>query len=128
MARPRIEIDWDTFEKLCALHCTLAEIAGILKVSDDTIERAVKRKYKRGFAEVYRQKASSGKMSIRRKQYEIAMSGNVTMLIWLGKQWLHQTDKQEIVERSEYKYTPPDSLKDDEAPETKGSPKGQDAV
>ncbi len=39
-----------------------------------------------------------GKASLRRKQYEIAMSGNTTMLIWLGKQALGQSDKQEILQ------------------------------
>jgi hypothetical protein len=33
--------------------------------------------------------------SLRRKQIQVAMSGNVTMLIWLGKQHLSQTDRQE---------------------------------
>ena len=33
---------------------------------------------------------------LRQKQFEIAMTGNVSMLIWLGKQRLGQIDKQEI--------------------------------
>jgi len=32
-------------------------------------------------------------LSIRRKQAELAMDGNVTMLIWLGKQRLGQRDR-----------------------------------
>jgi hypothetical protein len=31
-------------------------------------------------------------MSLKRKQYEVAMSGNVSMLIWLGKNILGQRD------------------------------------
>ncbi len=34
-------------------------------------------------------------MSLKRKQWEMAMGGNITMLIWLGKQNLGQTDKVE---------------------------------
>jgi hypothetical protein len=34
------------------------------------------------------------------KQYQVAMSGNVSMLIWLGKQWLGQKDKHEISEEA----------------------------
>lgn len=34
-------------------------------------------------------------MSLKRKQWEMAMNGNITMLIWLGKQNLGQTDKVE---------------------------------
>lgn len=33
------------------------------------------------------------KVNLFAKQYEIAMEGNVTLLIWLGKQYLGQTDK-----------------------------------
>ena len=36
------------------------------------------------------------KNSLREKQYDVAMSGNVSMLIWLGKQVLGQSDKQEV--------------------------------
>ena len=32
------------------------------------------------------------KHSLRRKQIDVAMQGNPTMLIWLGKQYLGQTD------------------------------------
>lgn len=35
------------------------------------------------------------KVSLRRKQVELAMAGDKTMLIWLGKNYLGQTDKLE---------------------------------
>lgn len=95
MGRPTIEIDWEQFEKLCGLHCTLIEIAAWFKCSMDTIERACKRHYKESFAEVYSKKKSVGSISIRRKMYEIAMGGNCTMLIWLSKNLLGFTDKIE---------------------------------
>jgi hypothetical protein len=34
-------------------------------------------------------------MSLRRLQAKKAAEGNVTMLIWLGKQYLGQSDRQE---------------------------------
>jgi hypothetical protein len=34
--------------------------------------------------------------SLRRKQYEIAMKGNVSMLIWLGKNILNQAEKFDV--------------------------------
>ena len=36
------------------------------------------------------------RMKLAQKQFELAMDGNVTMLVWLGKQYLGQTDKQEM--------------------------------
>jgi hypothetical protein len=95
MGRPRIEIDFKEFDKLCGLQCTLEEIAGWFNCSVDTIENRVKEVHGVTFSEYYSQKRSSGKISLRRKQYEAAMAGNTALLIWLGKQYLGQSDKQE---------------------------------
>lgn len=91
--RPRKEINWPEFDKLCELQCTLNEIASWFECSPDTIERAVKREYKTNFAEYYSQKAEKGKISLRRKQWQVALSGDKTMLIWLGKQYLDQRER-----------------------------------
>lgn len=95
MARPKIKIDWTQFDKLCHIQCTIEEISAWFDCSVDTIERAVRREKKVGFAEYFGQKRKNGAISLRRKQYELAMNGNVTLLIWLGKQYLGQSDKLE---------------------------------
>ena len=92
MGRPRLVIDWDQVDKMCAIHCTGEEQAAILGVDYDTLNRACKRDFKKSFADYFRQKSSSGKMSLRRRQFTTAMDGNPTMLIWLGKNWLNQND------------------------------------
>ena len=60
-----------------------------------TIESWCKREYKANFYDVFKKKSAAGKMSLRREQWRSAEKGNVTMQIWLGKQWLGQTDKVE---------------------------------
>ena len=95
MARPRIEIDRSQFEKLCSIQCTQEEIAGFFDCSPDTIERWCKREYKEGFAVVYSKKRGVGKISLRRSQFRMAET-NPSMAIWLGKQYLGQSEKQEI--------------------------------
>jgi hypothetical protein len=95
MGRPKIDIDWDEFDKLCNLQCTLVEIAGWFDCSEDTIERRVKETHGVTFAEHYAKKSSRGKIAIRRKQMQVAQSGNPVMLIWLGKQYLGQKDKSD---------------------------------
>lgn len=95
MARPRIDIDKKSFESLCAIQCTLDEIAGFFRCSEDTIERWCQREYKQSFADVFRQKRAGGKISLRRFQFRQAET-NPTMAIWLGKQYLGQTEKHEI--------------------------------
>ena len=95
MARPLAQIDWDQVDKMCAIHCTGEEQAAVLGVDYDTLNAACKRELGVGFSDYFKQKASSGKMSLRRKQYTAAMDGNTTMLVWLGKNWLGQTDQVE---------------------------------
>ena len=92
MARPRIKIDQASFEKLCSLQCTLAEIAVFFGCSEDTIERWCKRIYHSGFAEVFAQKRNLGKIALRRSQFRLAEK-NATMAIFLGKQYLGQREE-----------------------------------
>ncbi len=95
VGRPLIEIDWQQFDKLCSIQCSQREIASWFDCSVDTIDRAVKRVHGMNFAEYFEQKRGKGKIALRRKQYETALGGNTTLLIWLGKQYLGQSDKQE---------------------------------
>lgn len=95
MGRPRVDIDRDQFEKLCGLQCTKEEIAGFFDCSEDTIDRWCKRTYGQSFAVVFRQKRQLGCISLRRTQWKMS-EHNVTMAIWLGKQYLGQSDKQEV--------------------------------
>ena len=91
MARPLKEISQKDFEKLCGLQCTKEEICGFFGVTDKTLERWCKRTYKKGFSEVFAQKRGSGKISLRRSQFELAKK-NANMAIWLGKQYLDQRE------------------------------------
>ena len=93
--RPYAEINWDTVENLCAIHCTGEEIAAILKIDYDTLNAAIEREFNSSFSDYFKKHSAKGKMSLRRKQYEVAQSGSVPMLIWLGKQYLGQSDKVE---------------------------------
>lgn len=97
MGRPRKKIDIEDFEKLCNIQCTKTEIQGWFEVSDKTLDKWIKETYGDDilFSDIYKQKSARGKIAIRRKQHQVGMGGNVTMLIWLGKNTLGQTDKQE---------------------------------
>lgn len=90
--RPRKELDQHTFEGLCEVQCTLEEIAHVLDVSEDTVERWCKRTYELGFADAYKKFSAAGKTSLRRYQFDLAKKGNAIMLIWLGKQYLGQRE------------------------------------
>jgi len=97
MGRPRKELtdrDWEQLEKLCALHCTAVECASFFDMSEDILTQLIKERYSLTFPEYFRQKSSSGKISLRRRQFEMAQT-TPSLAIWLGKQWLGQSDKME---------------------------------
>lgn len=91
MARPCKEIDIKAFENLCGLQCTKDEICAFFEVTDKTLENWCKRTYKTGFSDVFRQKRGKGKISLRRAQFRLA-GKNASMAIFLGKQYLGQSD------------------------------------
>lgn len=89
-------IDKDQFEKLCSILCTEKEIGGYFGCSHDTINRWCHQEYGKTFSEVWDEKSSFGKISLRRYQFKQAET-NPVMAIWLGKQYLGQADKIEAV-------------------------------
>jgi len=91
-----IEINWSEFDRLCKIQCTQKEIASWFDCSISTIERKVRKEKGMGYADYYEQKREKGFISLRRKQYEVALEGNVAMLIFLGKNLLGQSDKTDM--------------------------------
>lgn len=76
------------------IQATGPECAAVLGVTEPTWI-----KFKQEFPEVeaaLRDGQGSGRVSLRRRQFKAANDGNATMLIWLGKQYLGQADKQEV--------------------------------
>lgn len=91
--RPLKGIDQKQFENLCGLQCTKEEICSWFDITDKTLDRWCKQTYNAGFSEVFRQKRGKGKISLRRSQFRLAEK-NANMAIWLGKQYLDQSDEQ----------------------------------
>lgn len=85
MARPKKNISEDQVKALAEINCSYAEMAAVLDCDEKTLTNR--------FSQVIKKGRESGRSSLKRKQWELAMGGNVTMCIWLGKQLLGQTDK-----------------------------------
>jgi len=94
VGRPKSEIDIAMVEKLAGIDCTEPEIAAVLGVHYATWKRH--KKADPLLAEAVIRGREVGKMSLRRLQWETALGGNPAMQIWLGKQRLGQSDKQQI--------------------------------
>ena len=88
-------INKEHFEGMCKIQCTKDEMCGIFQVHEETLTKWCHQEYSTGFSDIFKKLSSTGKMSLRRQQFKSAENGNVTMQIWLGKQWLGQTDKVE---------------------------------
>jgi hypothetical protein len=83
-----IDIDGELVRKLAAIGCTDAEIAMACNCSETTLKRKAREQLDAGRNRLCQ--------SLRRLQIKTARKGNVTMQIWLGKQYLNQKDRQEV--------------------------------
>ena len=93
MGRPRKKIDVEKLMIWAQTGATNAEIAAKLEISEDTLTRR--------FADLLKRARLQGNLSLRSKQFQMAMNGNVTMLVWLGKQQLNQKDKVENTNKTD---------------------------
>lgn len=93
MPRQKAPIDPEALEKLAGLQCTVSEAAAFLEVAQSTL--STRMKTDKLLADAWERGRELGKVSLRRSQWEAAKSGDRTMLIWLGKQWLGQRDRME---------------------------------
>lgn len=91
--RKKIEIDWKQVNSLLEIQCTGKEVASVLDISYNTLERRCKEVYGINYEDWSAVKRQTGHASLRRMQWKAAEKGNTTMLIWLGKQVLGQMDR-----------------------------------
>ena len=85
IGRPKTQIDLEQAEKLGMLQCTLKECSAWFNVPPSTLAGH------KEFRKAYEKGLENGKQSLRRKQWHLA-DKSATMAIWLGKQYLGQSD------------------------------------
>ena len=85
----------EKIKKLASYGLTNKEIAEALGYDENTLKRNFEIFLIKGRVNL--------KERLKRKQIAVAMKGNVTMLIWLGKQYLDQRERVE--ETGEFKIT-----------------------
>jgi hypothetical protein len=77
-------VDPDEVYRLSAIGCSMEEMANFFGIDRETLKYNFLPYIQRANSELYRK--------IRNKQIEVALDGNPTMLIWLGKNMLGQSD------------------------------------
>lgn len=96
MGRPQKKIDWKRVDQLLMKGCEGVEIAPHFDMHSHTFYDRVEQKYKVTFTEYCQQKRNKGRSYIKEKQFDKAMKGDNTMLIWVGKQLCDQKENHEV--------------------------------
>jgi len=96
MGRKKILIDWARVDRYLKAQTPGTAIADALGIHRNTLYAACEREHKCDFSAYSAQKRLQGLELLRLTQFDKAMSGQTSMLIWLGKQYLGQSDKAEI--------------------------------
>jgi hypothetical protein len=87
--------DLKQVEAAAAIGCTQDEIGVLVGCSARQFQQRA------DMREAFRSGAARMRVSLRRLQWTKAKEGNVTMMIWLGKQILGQKDRIEETHRDE---------------------------
>jgi hypothetical protein len=94
----KIHIDWERIEKMAMAGSNGQQISAAIGIHYDTLVNRCRTDLPDDiseFSEYLRSKREKGNDLLLRKQYDIAMGGDKTMLIWLGKQRLGQSEKMQ---------------------------------
>ena len=83
-----ISPDPDKIQMLASFGCSITEIAKYFMIDESTVRKKYKDELETG--------RESLKVKLRQLQWDHAARGNTALLIWLGKQYLGQTDRNEI--------------------------------
>jgi hypothetical protein len=88
LGRPKLNIDAEKVEMLSSFGCSTVEIAKLHNCDEQTIRTRFKPEIQRG--------RESMKIKLRQLQWKTAEQGSNAMLIFLGKQYLGQSDRNEL--------------------------------
>lgn len=88
----KITIDWKLVDSLLESGNDGIRVAANLGIHADTLYRRCLEEHKTSFADYLADKRKRGESRILSKQFEMAMEGDKTMLIWVGKQMCGQKE------------------------------------
>lgn len=96
MSRPEKPIDWNKVDQLLMAGCFGTEIAPHFDIHVKTFYDKVVEKFNITFTEYSALKKNQGDSLLKAKQFEKALKGDNTLLIWLGKTRLNQREPDSV--------------------------------
>ncbi len=88
-----MKIDWSIVDEWLEAGSDGTSVAEALGIHPDTLYKHCRVDKETDFSAYRAQKRAVGMNSLRVKRYRAAIEGNTTMMIWLSKQMLGETDK-----------------------------------
>ena len=85
-------VDPEAVRILAATQAPVRRIAAVMNCDEKTLRNR--------FRDVIELGREAGLSKLQQRQWQAAMDGNITMMIWLGKQYLGQSDKSEVKQSS----------------------------
>lgn len=127
VGRPKSSFDWDLVESLSILEASEVFIAERLLIKEGVnpdkksiaakvklIQRRIEERYGYNFVQYKDQKVETKRIKLRQSLFKAAENGNISAMIWLSKQYLGMSDKQEIqqstslsVDMNKFKFVEP---------------------
>lgn len=93
IGRPEKKIDWNVVETLLEAGSLGTEVAAYIGIHPDTLYRQCQETHGMTFTDYTVKYRAKGDLRLKAKQFDVAMRGDKTMLVWLGKQRLGQREK-----------------------------------
>ena len=91
--RPAAIIDWKAVDRLLQAGCAGTQIAARLGIHANTLYERCSKEHECDFSDYSQQKREHGETLLHEQQFAAAMKGNISMLVWLGKQRLGQKER-----------------------------------
>lgn len=104
MARPPVNFKNFSdreFRFLVMIQCTINEIAAFYQVGERTLRNMVNKLYGMEFEALAKLLSPGIKVGLRRSQWRNALGGNAQMQIFLGKNYLGQSDRVDLTTKDQ---------------------------
>ena len=105
MGRPRrtwTDAEIEQFPQLCAIFCTKSEVCSILGIDSKLLDRFISENFPDTptWDEAFEYYSGEGRATLRRKMFELAMSGDKAALIFMAKNYLGMSDNGPVDQKA----------------------------